>query len=413
MRAISFFLPKILLIFALQLPSAVQPLNAQSFEFSGNRKNQTISFNLIQNLVIIPLYINGTGPYNFILDTGVGPMVITDTTLAQKLELKNLRPIKIAGLGKGLEIDAFVTHNISARIGKAEISNIPTAILKQDLLNLSNYVGIPICGLIGYHFFNSFVVELRYTARRLKFHRPETKRRIEGEAIPIKIENNKPYVNVEVDIPEIGQKTMKMVVDNGASHAISLETLNGKTFPVTGKSIRANLGIGLSGPIDGSIGRISTLKIGGFILKNLISSYPDYDNLALQTLISNRNGSLGAEVLSRFNITFDYNNDLMYLTQNYNFKRPFEHDMSGIELYVSYSPQKRYYISRIESGSPAMDAGLLEGDELISINFTSVNAMDLDEISRMMRTNDGRTLYLAINRNGDLLIRSIKLKKRI
>lgn len=413
MRVFSFFLFKILLIFAIQLPAALLSVNAQYFEFPNGRKAQSISFNLIQNLVIIPMYLNGKGPYNFILDTGVGPMIITDTTLIKDLDLKGLRPVKIAGLGKNTEIEAFVAQQISARIGQAEISDIPTAILKHDLLNLSNYVGVPIYGLIGYHFFSSFVVELRYTGRRLKFYLPEAKKKISGEPIPIELHNNKPYVNVEIDIPGLGSRLLKVVVDNGASHAISLETLNGQPFPLPKESIKANLGIGLSGPIDGSIGRVSSLKIGQFLLKAVVASYPEYDSQTLQTFLSNRNGNLGAEILSRFNITFDYNNNLMYLKRNYTFKRPFEHDMSGLEIYVSTAPEKRYYISRVEIGSPAMEAGLRDGDELLSINFIHVKTMNLDDISRMMRVNNGRTLYLSINRNGDLLICPIKLKKRI
>lgn len=413
MRAVSFFLFKILFISAISLPLAVNLTSAQQFEFSGDRKNQTINFNLIRNLVIVPLYINGNGPFNFILDTGVGPLIITDTSIVKGLNLKRLRPVKMNGLGKGLEIDAFISNEIFARIGKAEIENIPTAILKEDVLGISSYVGVPIHGLLGYYFFNSFVVELNYTGRRLKFHRPETKRRIEGEAIPLEIHNNKPYMYVDMDIPGQGSTSLKMVVDNGASHAISLETLNDKPFPIPQVSIKANLGIGLSGPISGSVARVPTLKIGSFILKDVVSSYPDYDSAARKALFLNRNGNLGAEILTRFNITFDYNNNLMYLKRNYNFRRPFEHDMSGMEVFVDDDLTKRFFISRIEPESPALEAGLLVDDEIMSINFMPVGTMSLNDVIKFLRMENGKTLFLAISRKGELLIKSIKLKKRI
>ncbi|WP_316790220.1 aspartyl protease family protein [Pedobacter frigoris] len=413
MRAVSFFLFKILFISAITLSLAVNHVNAQQFEFSGDRKNQTINFNLVRNLVIVPLYINGNGPFNFILDTGVGPLIITDTSIVKDLNLKKLRPVKINGLGKGLDIDAFISNEIYAKIGKAEIENIPTAILKEDVFALSSYVGVPIHGLLGYYFFNSFVVELNYTGRRLKFHRPETKRRIEGEAIPIEIFNNKPYMSVDMDIPGLGTKSLKVVIDNGASHAISLETLDEKPFPIPPVSIKANLGIGLSGPISGSVARIPSLRIGSFVLNDVISSYPDYDNAATKALFLNRNGNLGAEILTRFNITFDYNNNFMYLKRNYTFKRPFEHDMSGLEVFVDDALTKRFFISRIEPESPAVEAGLLVDDEILSINFTTVGTMTLNDVSKFLRMENGKTLYLAINRKGELLIKLIKLKKRI
>lgn len=413
MRAVNFFFLKVILvsiIVGVCIPCASK---AQQFGFNGSRTKSAVNFTLVRNLIIIPLYINNKGPYNFILDTGVGPLVITDTTIIKELNLKDLRPIKISGLGKGMEIDAFLTNQISAKVGKANINHIPTAILKSDILGLSNYMGTRIYGLLGYYFFNSFTVEINYSSKRVLFNLPGTKKKIKGDIVPLQIINNKPYINVELDIKELGTINAKVVVDNGASHAISLETLNEKPFPVPPNSIPANLGIGLSGPISGSVGRVSKMRIGNFELNDVISSYPIYDDAAAKTLILSRNGNLGAEILSRFNVTFDYTNEIMYLKQNQYFNRPFEHDMSGMEVYVEEIPNKRFFISRIEPNSPAELAGIREGDEIVSLNFADTKALNLNEITKTLRSGDGRSVFLFINRNGETIIKLIKLKKRI
>lgn len=388
-------------------------LFAQEFTFKDHRKKQAISFTYIRNLVIIPLYINHKGPFNFILDTGVGPLVITDVTILDSTALKDLRPVKISGFGKGLEINALLSNQIAADVGKASVSSMAAAILEEDVLGLSNYVGIKVCGLIGYAFFKSFIVEINYTSKRVIFQTPTSKRRLRGEMIPIQIINNKPYVNIEMESSELGKVTLKMVVDNGASHAISLETWNDKPFPLPSSSIVANLGVGLNGPISGNIGRTPSIKIGSFILKNVLSSYPTYDDAAARTLLLNRNGNLGADILSHFNITFDYSNELMYLRKNQYFKRPFEHDMSGIEVYIENSLKKRFFISRIEPGSPADKSGIAVNDEILSVNFTKSQDLSLDDLSKMFRASDGRTLLLTLNRNGSFFVKMIKLKKRI
>ncbi|MEJ2904012.1 aspartyl protease family protein [Pedobacter panaciterrae] len=413
MRAVNFFFLKVILISIIIGICSAYALKAQQFSFHGSRTKGAVNFTLIRNLIIIPLYINNKGPYNFILDTGVGPLVITDTTIVKDLNLKDLRPIKITGLGKGIEIDAFLSNELSAKVGKASIDYIPTAILKTDILGLSNFMGIRIYGLLGYYFFNSFTVEINYSSKRVIFSLPGTKKKIKGDIVPLQIINNKPYINVELDTKELGIINAKVVVDNGASHAISLETLNEKPFPVPANSIPANLGIGLSGPISGNVGRVPKIRIGNFVLKDVISSYPIYDDVAAKTFILNRNGNLGADILSRFNVTFDYANEIMYLKQNQSFKRPFEHDMSGIEVYVEEDPNKRYFISRIEPNSPAQLAGIHEGDEIISINFSSAKTLNLNDITKTLRSGDGRGIFLSINRNGELLIKLIKLKKRI
>ncbi len=413
MRTVSFYLFKIFLIcLSLQFFPGMM-VRGQQFSFSGKRKSQSISFDLERNLIIVPLYINDKGPYNFILDTGVGPMIITDSAILKDLNLQKLRQIKISGLGKGLDLDALLSNQINARIGKASISNIPTAILKDDVLALSSYVGTRIYGLLGYYFFKSFVIEINYTGRRLKFRSPGTEKHIKGEPIPIEILNGKPYTTIQIQAPDQQNLPLKVVIDNGASHAISLETLNNQPFPVPPHAIPANLGVGLGGPISGNIGRIASLNIGNFKLENVISAYPIYDDVALKTLLSNRNGNLGAEILSRFNITFDYANDLMYLKRNDNYKRAFNHDMSGIEIYAEGQPTKRYIVGRIESGSPASEAEMLVGDEILSINFVNATALDLNDLTRYLRAEHGKTLFLSINRGGDLLIKTIKLKKRI
>ena len=86
--------------------------------------------------MIIPLTINGKGPYNFILDTGVGLFIISDTTLIDTLQIKNLRSIKIVGFGEGQDLSAYVTPSIDVKIGSAVAKNMPAALLKKDIFEL-------------------------------------------------------------------------------------------------------------------------------------------------------------------------------------------------------------------------------------------------------------------------------------
>lgn len=407
------FLPALILIASVIQIAAGTPVNAQEFTFSGKRQRDAISFTSVRNLIIVPLYINDKGPFDFILDTGVGPMIITDTSLLKILNLQDLRAIKINGLGKGLEIEAFLSTEASAKLGKATMNNIPAAILKEDIFGLSSYVGTRIYGLLGYHFFNSFIVELKYSSKRLLFNVPGAKKKIKGEKIPLRIINSKPYVDIDIETNEIGKVTATMVVDNGASHAISMETYLGKPFPVPTNAIPANLGVGLSGPISGSIGRTPSLQLGGFTMTNVLTSFPVYSDVAAKTYLQNRNGNLGADILSRFNIIFDYAGEAMYIRKNHHYKRPFEHDMSGIEVFMVELDKRRFFISRIEPNSPADDAGLLAEDEILTVNFVKTSKMDLNDMTRIFRTEDGRPVFITIFRQGNTLTRLIKLKKRI
>lgn len=392
---------------------AIITAQGQQFYFKGNRSKDAMPFLQVKNLIIIPLYLNDKGPFNFILDTGVGPLIITDPSLIDSIGIKASRSIKISGLGSGNEIDAYISNDVSAQLGKSYIENIPTAILKQDIFGLSNYLGTKIYGLLGYYFFKSFIVELRYSTKKLLFKEPYSAGKIKGERIPIEISAYKPYANISIENPEYGHIEIKTLIDNGASHAISLERLYEKPFPVPTASIKANLGVGMSGPIDGSIGRVSALKIGSFTLKRVLASYPQYDDVAAKIFLKDRNGNLGADILSRFNVIFDYADNSMYLRKNGQFNRPFEHDMSGIEVYMEDGKIRRYFISRIEPGSPAENAGILVDDEIMTINFSPVATTKLDDIGNLFKSVEGKTIILTIRRNDEMIVKVFKLKQRI
>ena len=187
----------ILMLSVIQLLTANYSFG-QKFIFDGNRKKQGMSFLLVKNLIIVPLYINGKGPFNFILDTGVNPMIITDASIMDSLNLKSLRTTKLAGLGAGNDIEAYLTNQVHVRIESASIMNMPTAILKEDIFNLSSHVGMQIYGLIGYYFFDSFTVRIRYPAKRMTFALPEVPMKKKGEKLPLEMISNKPYIQLTV-----------------------------------------------------------------------------------------------------------------------------------------------------------------------------------------------------------------------
>src|SRR5687768_11789634 len=74
----------ILLFLLLSFP--VDQLQAQTFFYIQQKRKQiTIPFTLHRNLIIIPVQLNGKGPYNFLLDTGVGTALVTNPTLLDSL----------------------------------------------------------------------------------------------------------------------------------------------------------------------------------------------------------------------------------------------------------------------------------------------------------------------------------------
>jgi hypothetical protein len=364
-------------------------------------------------MMIVSLRINNRGPYNFVMDTGVGLMVITDPTLIDSIGVITKRTIKVVGLGgDGEELDAWVTSNLDVRLDNVSGDNLSAAIFKKDHFGLSNYAGIKIHGLLGYEFFNSFAVRVNFmdstlTVGALKDIRISRK----SCRVPISIEEHKPYLNSDVTLANGTVIHSKLIVDFGAGHSLSLEKLLGLNYNPE-RCITANLGMGLSGPISGYISRITQMQLANYKVSNIIASFPDFNELSSKLSVD-RDGNLGIDVLKRFNIVIDYQSNALYIKPNYNFKQPFEHDMSGLEYYADGNDLKRIIINRVETGSAGDDIGLRKGDEIVSINFKPVAKMSIEEIDGIFRSRNDRTLLLEINHDKQLDRVILTLKRRI
>jgi hypothetical protein len=393
----------------------IEPVFSQNtFEFTGKRKKQQISFKAVRGLVVVPMYINHKGPFNFILDTGVGITIITDPLLKDSLNLKYLRKIELGGLGDKIELTAYTTPFLNLRIGSTEAKSCAAAILDDDILNLSNYAGMPIHGLIGYDFFKSFKVRINYNSQLLKIYQNSLPKLInKGNKIELQIEGNKPYMNISISNAKHQEIPLKMLVDTGSGNPICLETYQKNTFPLPDKFVTANLGVGLSGNIRGYKGRINQLKIGKYLLDSVIAAFPYFEDVGSKITTLNRNGSIGNTLLKKFDVLFDYQNSCMYLKSNNTLKEPFEYDMSGMELTSSGKNFDSFFVNRIERGSPADDLGIKIGDQLLRINFNSTDKLSLDEIIKLLSSKNGRSLYLEMARNNEVYVSVLTLKRRI
>ncbi|OAQ38776.1 hypothetical protein A5893_12060 [Pedobacter psychrophilus] len=406
---------KIIIGLLLGICTLIEPVFSQNtFEFIGKRTRQQISFKAVRGLVILPMYINNKGPYNFILDTGVGITVITDPLLKDSLNLKYLRKIDLSGLGDQIELTAYTTPFLNFRIASTEAKSCAAAILDKDILNLSSYAGMKIHGLIGYDFFKSFKIRINYSTQLLKIYQNTLPRLIaKGNKIDIQIEGNKPYVNVLVNVPNHQKLPLKMLIDTGSGNPISLETYQKSAFPLPDNFVISNLGVGLSGNIRGFKGRIDQLKIGKFYMDSIIAAFPYYEDIGAKITSVERNGSIGNTLLKKFDVLFDYSNSCMYLKETTSLKEAFEYDMSGMEIAASGKNFDEFFVTRIERGSPADELGVQIGDQLLRLNFSTVDKLTLDEIIQLLCSRNGRTFYLEMARKEEIYAGILTLKRRL
>ncbi|MCR5886745.1 aspartyl protease family protein [Hymenobacter sp. J193] len=388
-----------------------------SFSLSKPRARHTIiPFQLQRNLIIVQAKLNGSGPYNFMLDTGVGVSLLTDPYLQAELRLKAGPRFQVMGVGEETALEAYISDSVRVEVGGIVAPVMSLMVLSDDVLDLSSYVGMPIHGILGADVFRSLVIELRPTESRLFAYDPTRYRAPHGRrwaTMPLSMEGSKSYITTSVALTDSLQLPLKLVLDTGAGHALSIETGSDSRLQVPQKRLRSQLGRGLSGFINGYLGRVSSLQLGRYHIPNMLTSFPDNSEVYQRTN-SERNGNLGFELLKRFTVIIDYPHNRLLLKPNELYKDPFEHDMCGLELLATGEDYRTYIILKIQPDSPAALAKLAPGDQLVSVNLLPANALSLTQISRLLHSNDGRQVLLLVRRpDGELHSARIQLKRQI
>ena len=384
----------------------------------GNRSWTRIPFELHSNLIVVKMRVNQSDTLNFILDTGVSNTIITDPLALKQQSLKMARKIKLSGAGEGTGLSAIVSIDNDLTMGAMQAAHQNIVILEDDILRLSEYVGVPIHGIFGYELFNNFVVDIDFRHRELTLTKPASYKykRGRGDRYPITIQNTKPYLDVTALLS--GERTvpLRVVLDTGAGHALMLDGQSSlAALPRPEKLLRAQLGRGLNGVINGSLGRIEGLRLGKHELQNVIASFPDSTSFGMHILSStDRQGNVGCELLRRFNVTFNYREQYIVLKPVKRLLHEhFEHDMSGLELRARGNQFRTYYIGAIMTNSPAQLAGLREGDELLFINSAMASGLAISDIYKLLQRGEGKEITLGVRRNGQLYIVSFALKRMI
>lgn len=399
------------------------------------QKFEKVKFELINNVIVFPLQVNGT-ELKFILDSGVSTPILFNLMEQDSIQINKVSEITIRGLGEGEPIQALSSRGNFFQIGDIRNPNQELYVVLDQSLNFSPSLGIPVHGIIGYDLFRDFVVEINYGSEHIRFHNSELyndRPNRRGQTLPLSLIRKKAYVDGSVVLPDKKEVPVRMLMDTGSSDAIWL--FENEAIGVPDKNYVDFLGRGLGGDIYGKRTKINRIKIGDFVIEEAKTAFPDLASFNAIKNFGNRNGSLGGEVLKRFNLIFDYSRQKITLRKNGNFNAPFHFNLSGIDLqhngvrYVAESiastngivngevseaygtvqilmgDQTRLslvpeiIVSGIRAGSPAESAGLQKGDVILAVNGKNVYTYKLQQILQMLNEKNGKRVRVLVQRD--------------
>jgi len=378
------------------------------------KKSITIKFKSSNNLIIIPVAINNSDTLNFILDTGVRSPIITELPFVNKLNLNFLQPISIQGLGEGEQLTAYRSGSNTVSLEGLVAYDQEIIMVINENFQISHILGMPVHGLIGFNLFKDYVVRIDYAEQKITLTKPESfvyKERERDIVLPITVEQGKPFVLTSIVTDKNEDVRVKLLVDTGASDAIWLSTASDKRIALPENHIETFLGRGLSGDLYGKKGRIGAIWVGPLVLYEPIVAFPENDVVDELIGKNDRNGTLGAEILRRFYLTLDYPGKRLILRPNADLKDEFNYNMSGLEVTNPMPGLPIFLVSNIQKNSPAYYAGILENDQIISLNSTNNKSLTLNDINLLFQSQQDRRIKMTVLRNGEQVKTEFFLKK--
>jgi predicted aspartyl protease len=178
------------------------------------RARSGLSFRLVKSyFVVIPVQINGQGPFDFLLDTGTNTTLIIPE-LARQLNLRPTDQVSLITLsGTQVVPRAMIDH---LRLATRAVARLE--VLFDDLRGLRS-VDSKICGVLGQNFLSHFNYLLDYRERRIEFDEEgELESRLQGT--PLQIEQNEGKLMILAQAALSVKETLRLVLDSGASDLV-------------------------------------------------------------------------------------------------------------------------------------------------------------------------------------------------
>lgn len=350
------------------------------------------------SLVKIPLRLNGSEPVWAVFDTGApGPgVLLTQPRLAQEQGWVVAGHAGIHGAGSGARSQADIYEGIRVRMGEADLGERRVIALPQDASFALETDGSGFEAVIGGAVLERYVAEIDYAGRRFRLHDPKAFQPPAGSiSLPLSFAAGRHiFVDAQIRQEDGALIPVRLVVDTGAGHALSLAHYVDERIQIPQRTLRSYLGRGISGEIQGLTGRLPELHLGDFVLRNLPVSYPEAGQMPN---LGKRSGNLGMETLRRFVVFFDYQHKRMILQKGSEFDKPFRFSATGLQV---HRKGDFYRVVHVLEGSPAQQQGVLKGDLLLAVDGRPAGDFSMDDLKDLLQ-EENRQLRLMFRRGDE------------
>jgi hypothetical protein len=374
-----------------------------------------VPFEMSNDHILVPVRVDGSEPFHLVLDTGmpIPGVMLHPSPRTDALDLKNPGGLRLAIGG---------VEGPDPRVGTGVTLGLPGVELTEQIVGI---VPLPGCvdpemqalhamsrteGVIGLSIFQNFVVTIDYDRQMITLFEPG-RYSYEGEGVEIPLNIGPmgvPEVSCEVEMRPRKPVPINVVVDTGATYALSLTIGTSDDICLPRGARECVVGYSNWGRVTGSLARVRSLRIGEAVLRDVLATF--FQKGAPGVPPCGENGILGNEALSRFKTTFDYSRKRMILEPGRRVSEPFETDMCGMRYVADDAGALR--VTQVFPDSPASEARICEGDLVTAVNGKRAGEYAPEELRRLLQT-DGAKVRFRIERAGHGLDIKLRLRRMV
>ena len=303
-------------------------------------------------------------PARMIFDTGCTNLLLDSIFYAERFAKDgNLRKAMLGGAGGGMEMSNIDASKWAYRIGEESITeNMAT------VLNLRKIVGNDADGMFGMAFMKGKRVEFNYANNYMRFLPADETIGENFTRIPCTwlYNNMRIVLPLSITLNDGYVFNGNFLVDTGMPGTLSLNSttanrLNKEKYLAEARTMSYSVG-GIGGDRKEHVFKTPQITVGGHAIKDVMITWSSNKKGALAN--EKYDGLVGNDLLSRFDVIFDFADCVIYLRPNKNFDRP-EPNYLGIAL----TPMNDHWIvNGLLDGGNAEKAGLRRGDRIEKIN---------------------------------------------
>lgn len=316
---------------------------------------------LTGGVMFVRAVVNGyPDSLNFILDTGSGGISLDSAACARwdmpiRPSDKTIRGI--AGVRK-------VSFLYGARLHLPGLSVDSLDFHVNDYEILSSVYGIRVDGIIGYSFFNRYIVRLDYDLMQMDVFTQGEYLYPRGGHLLRPLLTNIPIQTGTVQ--DARRLTNRFYFDTGAGLALLLSesyVRDSSVLAIKKKAPLVTQAEGVGGKMTMRITTVRKFRLGPYSFRKVPTFlFEDPYNITNYPFLG---GLIGNDILRRFNTVINYAKREIHIIPNKHLRDPFDYSYTGLGI---YQVDGRVVVEDVLPGSPGEQAGFRTGDMILAIN---------------------------------------------